>query len=100
MVRWCCATASIRERIPGASCAVRSRAPNPAKAERPVKARSRPAAPRLQCKGDELADEGRAETLRLRRAREGQDGGVERRQECARAEASTRDQEGRSHPLL
>src|SRR5581483_5492645 len=49
---------------------------------------------------DELAGEGRTEPLRVRRAREGQEGRVERRQERVGAKASSRHEEGRPHLLL
>src|SRR5947207_12821313 len=49
--------------------------------------------------GYELAAQGRTDSLRIRRAREGQESGLERREERAGAETSPRDQEGRP-PLL
>src|SRR5205809_2152699 len=55
---------------------------------------------KLQCGGYELAGEGRTDPLRIRRAREGQESGLERRPERAGAEASSRHQEGRPHLLL
>src|SRR5213593_3863503 len=55
---------------------------------------------KLQCGGYELAGEGRTDPLRIRRAREGQESGLERRPERAGAQASSRHQEGRPHLLL
>ena len=54
----------------------------------------------IEAVGVELAVQGRADALRLRRVRQGQEDHVERREESARPEAPARGAEGRSDLLL
>src|SRR5919204_1434365 len=61
---------------------------------------SSPAAGALTIENYELVVQGRADALRLRRARQGQNDGLERREEPARAEAPARGEEGGPHLLL